>query len=149
MLKLSKKSEYGLIALTHMLNQPAGDVTKARDIANCYNIPAEILAKILQTLARNGVIQSAQGARGGYFLAQGGGRISLADIIETLEGPLGLVDCVGERNSECVQLANCNISNPLAAIQEQLKRFLSGISLEDINNQAEIKKVRWLDSTTL
>ena len=56
MLRLTKKSEYGIIALKHMLNQPAGMVTKAKDVAQLYNIPAEVMAKILQRLVRGGLI---------------------------------------------------------------------------------------------
>lgn len=147
MLKLSKKSEYGIIALKHMLNQPSGAVTKARDIAQMYNIPSEIMAKILQTLARKGVVQSAQGARGGYFLAKQPEDISLSEIIETIEGPVGIVDCVSTPACECEQGSNCNISDPFMVIQKQFMTFLSGISLADINNELEMQKVRWLGPT--
>ncbi|MFQ5648715.1 MAG: RrF2 family transcriptional regulator [bacterium] len=143
MLKLSKKSEYGIIALKHMLNQPAGEVSTAKDIARVYNIPAEVMAKILQTLARKGIVQSSQGAKGGYFLAREGGRISLSEIIESIEGPVGIVNCVNDQDCDCVQLTNCNISDPFKVIQKQFKIFLSGISLADINDQMEMQRVRW------
>lgn len=143
MLKLSKKSEYGIIALKHMLNQPGGQVTRAKDIANAYNIPSEVMAKILQQLVKSDIIQSSQGARGGYELAKVGEKITLSEIIECIEGPVDLVECVGEGDCDCVQLSNCNISEPFKAIQQQFERFLSGISLADINNEIEIQKVVW------
>ncbi len=143
MLKLSRKSEYGIIALKHMLNQPEESVTTARDIAHVYNIPPEVMAKIMQTLARNGIVNSCQGAKGGYLLGRKAESISLSDIIETIEGPLGIVECVSDEACECVQLNNCNISDPFKIIQRELQRFLSNISLADLNNEVEMQHVVW------
>lgn len=143
MLRLTKKSEYGLIALRHMLNQPDGTVTSAKEISKHYNIPAEAMAKILQVLARKGMIVSSQGARGGYILGRDAQKISLSDIIETIEGPFGIVDCMSDVDCECVQMDTCNISEPFRIIQKQFKLFLSGISLADIDNEIEMQKVIW------
>ena len=143
MLRLTKKSEDGLIALKHMLNMPEGTVIRAKEIAEFYNIPSEILAKILQQLVRTGLVQSSQGAKGGYILAKRGNAIYLSEIIESLEGPLELVECMTESDCGCLQIENCNISDPFRIIQKQLKVFLSQISLADINNEIEIQKVSW------
>lgn len=143
MLRLSKKAEYSIIALKHMLNQPSGTVTRAREIARTYNIPSEIMAKILQRLARKGIVQSCQGAKGGYMLIKAGEKISLADIVQTVEDPISIVDCMGETGSDCMQLDNCNIRDPFKIIQKQFEIFLSGISLADINNEIELQKVMW------
>ena len=70
MLQLSKKVEYGLIALRHMAMSPVGQVFTAKEIAMKYNIPYEFLAKVLQKLTKAGVVTSFQGMRGGYLLAQ-------------------------------------------------------------------------------
>lgn len=143
MLRLTKKAEYGIIALKHMLNQPTGTVIRAKEIAKRYNIPSEIMAKILQKLARKELIQSCQGAKGGYILAKEGEMISLADIVESLEGPVGIVECMTQSDCNCMQLNNCNISDPFKVIQKQFKIFLAGISLADINNEIEIQQVAW------
>ncbi|MFQ5824721.1 MAG: RrF2 family transcriptional regulator [bacterium] len=138
MLRLTKKSEYSIIALKHMFNKPTGLVTSAKEIAITYNIPSEIMAKILQRLAQKGIVQSCQGAKGGYILAKAGNRISLAEIVETIEGPFGIVGCMTDSDCNCMQLDNCNISDPFRVIQQQFKIFLSGISLADINNEIEM-----------
>lgn len=143
MLRLTKKAEYGIIALKHMLNKAPGIVTSAKEIAETYSIPSEIMAKILQSLARQGFIHSCQGAKGGYVLAKEGQAISLADIVETLEGPVGIVECMQADECSCVQLDNCNISDPFRVIQQQFKIFLSGISLADINSAIEMQRVVW------
>ncbi len=145
MLRLTKKSEYGIIALKHMMNQPVDTVISAKEIAECYNIPAENMAKILQMLVRKGVVSSCQGARGGYVLAKDASRISLSEIIESIEGPVGLVECVTDSDCGCTQLENCNISDPFQMIQKQFKIFLSGITLADINNELEMQR----DNTAL
>ncbi len=143
MLRITKRAEYGIIALKHMLNKPEGSVSKAKEIAQLYNIPSEILAKILQQLARQGMVRSTQGAKGGYILAKDGSKISLSEIIETLEGPLAIVECASDEECNCEQRSRCNISDPFQVIQQQLRLFLSGISLADLNNEIEIQKVGW------
>jgi len=147
MLKLSKKVEYGIIALKHLLNQPKNEFARAKEIAEAYNIPQEVMAKILQTLTRQGIVRSIQGARGGYVLAKSGKEIKLSNVIECIDGPVGLVDCVNEDNKDCEQIVNCNIIDPLRVIQEQFLIFLSKISLEEINNEIEMQKVSWLNSS--
>jgi len=141
MLRINKRAEYGIIALKHLLNQPEGKVSRAKEIAQVYNIPNEIMAKILQQLVRHGMVYSTQGANGGYTLAKDGNQISLSDIIETLEGPLGIVECTAGEECNCIQLPYCNISAPFSVIQKQFKLFLSGVSLADLNSDLEIQKV--------
>ncbi len=143
MLRISKKSEYGIIALKYMLNQPKGTVIRAKEIAETYRISSEIMAKILQKLARKGIVQSYQGAKGGYLLTKDGAGISLSEIIETIDGPVGIVECMSDAECGCRQLDHCNIRDPFRLIQKQFKTFLSGISLADINNEIEIQRVVW------
>jgi Rrf2 family protein len=143
MIKISKRAEYSIIALKHMLNQPQGTVTSAKEISTYYNIPGEILAKLLQLLARNGLVVSSQGVRGGYLLAKGGEKITLTEILEIVDGPLGIVECMTTDDCDCIQMNSCTISEPLKVIQEQLRKFFSGISLGDINNEVEMQRVVW------
>lgn len=136
MLRLSRKAEYGIIALKHMLSRPSGQTCSAREIAERYNIPVELMAKVLQKLAKDGMLQSAQGVYGGYVLALPPSRISVADIVESIDGPIGIVECVtSEEECKCVQYTTgvCNISDPFVRIQGKFKNFLSGISLVDLN----------------
>jgi len=136
MLKLSRKSEYGLIALKHMLNLEAGKICTSREIAARFKIPEPVMAKILQKLVKSGIVASIQGAYGGYVLAMTPAQITMAKVVEAIEGPFGIVDCVvyGEECG-CVQYHEgvCNIDEPFAHIQTQFKNFLNGISLADLN----------------
>jgi Rrf2 family protein len=136
MLRLSRKAEYGIIALKYMLSHPSGQPCSAREIAERYNIPVELMAKVLQKLAKDGMLQSAQGVYGGYVLALQPSHISVADVVESIDGPIGIVDCVvSEEECKCVQYTTgvCNINDPFVRIQGQFKSFLSGISLADLN----------------
>ncbi len=101
MLKFSKKADYGLMALQYIASVQFGDVARARivntkEIAEEYNIPVELLAKVLQTLAKSGLIESHNGPKGGYLLAKEAGAITIAQVLEAIEGPLGITDMTVE-----------------------------------------------------
>ena len=103
MFRLSKKSDYGLIAMKHLALHSEESVS-AREIAAQYHIPAELLAKVLQQLARKGLLVSQQGMNGGYVLARDPARISIVDVVEALEGPISITPC--ERGDDCQQIAD-------------------------------------------
>ncbi len=143
MLRLTRKAEYGIIALAFMASRPRGEVTSAKEIAATFNIPQELMAKTLQRLVKHRLVESVQGARGGYVLARSARDISLAAIIEALEGPMNLVECIAEDSSDCSQMPNCNIVDPFRIIQDVFHRFLTGISVADLNNEAQLRRVNW------
>ena len=138
MLKISKKADYALMALQHIASVQFGDVTPGRmvntkEIAEEYNIPLELLAKVLQTLAKNGLIESHNGPKGGYLLARDAGRITIAQVLESIEGPLGITDCLHEKEGEiCMQQEHCNIRTPLLKVQDSIYQLLSNMTLQDM-----------------
>ena len=85
MLQLSKKVEYGLIALRHMAMKPIGNVVTTKELANEYDLPYELLAKIMQKLVRGGVVRSLQGVKGGYTLAQRPSELKVASVIRIID----------------------------------------------------------------
>lgn len=129
MFKLSKKSDYGLIALKH-LAQHAEVSVSAREIASQYHIPAELLAKVLQKLARKGLLASQQGMNGGYVLARDPALISIVDVVEALEGPISMTPC--ERGSDCQQLQLCSVRDPLMKIKAKVVRVLGDTSIYEL-----------------
>jgi Rrf2 family protein len=138
MLKISKKADYALMALQHIAAVQTGDVTPGRvvntkEIAEEYNIPLELLAKVLQTLAKNGLIESHNGPKGGYLLALAAGDITIARILESIEGPLSITDCSHEQSGEiCMQREHCNIRTPLLKVQDSIYQLLSNMTLQDM-----------------
>ena len=130
MLKLTKKVEYALIALSHMCNKDKEKISSVSEIAQAYMIPQEILAKTLQYVAHQGMAISVLGPKGGYKLSGDVKNMDLMQIIEVLEGPVGLIDC--SINTECTQLDRCNIRKPLRVINDKIKSTLSEIKFRDL-----------------
>jgi Rrf2 family protein len=129
MFRLSKKADYGLIALKHLARH-ADESVSAREIAREYRIPGELLAKIMQRLARKGLVVSQQGTHGGYLLGRDPSRISIVDVIEALDGPIGITPC--ERGSNCEQLEKCSVKDPLMAVRAKMVRVLGDTSIYEL-----------------
>ena len=129
MFSLSKKADYGLIALKH-LAQHSDESVSAREIAKQYRIPAEMLAKILQKLARKGILLSHHGTNGGYVLARDPSQISIVDVVEAIEGPIGITPC--ERGTECQQMDVCSVRDPLRKLKAKVVRVLGDTSIYEL-----------------
>ena len=135
MLRLSKKADYALMAMKHLALNGGGASTCAREIAEQYDIPIELMAKVLQRLARSGLLISHQGTRGGYTLAKPTPSISVADIIQAIDGPLTVTACSTE-DEQCEQFTKCNIRDPLWKIKDRIVAALETCSLEEISTPA-------------
>jgi Rrf2 family protein len=129
MLKLTKKADYGLIALRHLaLGRRA---SSAKDIADKYGIPLPLLSKVLQKLAREGLLVSEQGTHGGYRLARDPHEITALEVIRNIDGPIILTQCFTE-HSECDQSVRCPVREPLRKVHEGILQLLSAISISDL-----------------
>lgn len=137
MLKLSKKVEYALISLLHISERQPEELTTARELSEFYNIPQELLGKVLQRLSRAGYICSIQGVKGGYFLEQPLERLSVDQIIQVVDGPIKIVNCVEKEITDCScrQKEFCIIRNPMDIIQQKLENFFKMISLQEIKEE--------------
>jgi len=103
MLRLSKKADYALIAMKHLALRPDQAASSAREIAEQYDIPIELMAKVLQRLAREGLVASHQGTRGGYQLSRPPAAISVADVIQAIDGPLTVTACSTDEARSAVE----------------------------------------------
>ena len=132
MLRLSKKADYALIAMKHLaLTQGGATSVSAREIAEQYDIPIELMAKVLQRLVRSGLLVSTQGTRGGYTLRRGPASISVADVIQAIDGPFTVTACSTE-NSGCEQYSKCSIRDPLWQIRERIAAALGTVSVAEL-----------------
>jgi len=135
MIRISKKIEYALMGLLHMSRKNLDELTSAKELSQAYNIPPELMGKVLQNLVRYEVIESVQGVKGGYRLRQSINHIKLSDVIAAVDGPLKIVNCFNVQNSfECHQHFQCTIKNPMEFIQRKLSVFFNNVSLQDIEN---------------
>ncbi len=135
MLKLSKKTDYGLMAINYIAShQMNGHTVNTKEIATTYNIPVELLAKILQTLTKRGLITSLNGPKGGYVLTRDPSSISVAEVVMAIEGPIGIVDCYQSRDSHCDQMEKCSIRDPVEKIQRRIIKLLDTMTLAEMNH---------------
>jgi Rrf2 family protein len=136
MLKLTKKADYGLIALKDLtVRHPQS--SSAKDIADRYGVPLPLLSKVLQKLARAGFLRSEQGANGGYRLAKDPSTISAFEVIRAIDGPIFLTACFTEHGG-CAHSDKCNVRDPLRKVHEGIVRLLSDIKLTDIAQEEPV-----------
>ena len=133
MLRLSKKADYALIAMKHLALRPDQAASSAREIAEQYDIPVELMAKVLQRLAREGLLASHQGTRGGYHLSRPPSAISVADVIQAVDGPLTVTACTTDEEN-CEQYSKCSVRDPLWKIKERIIVALQACSITELAN---------------
>jgi Rrf2 family protein len=131
MLRLSKKADYALLAMRHLAAHADREAVSARELAETYDIPPELLAKVLQKLVRANLLASQQGIRGGYGLARHASGVSVADVIQAIDGPLTVTAC-SEFDHSCDQYAKCNVRDPLWRIKDRIVSALSATSVAEL-----------------
>lgn len=131
MLKLTKKADYGLIALKHLTTVRPRSAS-AKEIADRYGIPVPVLSKVLQKLARSGFLASEHGTNGGYRLSGDPHQISALDVVRSIDGPIFLTSCFTEDGEECEHLDRCNIRDPLRRVHEGILNLLAGLSMAEL-----------------
>jgi Rrf2 family protein len=105
--------------------------SSAREIAEQYDIPIELLAKVLQRLVRRGLLASHQGTHGGYKLARVPTLISVADVIQAIEGPVTVTACSTD-DGTCDQYAKCNVRDPLWRVRERILSALGECTIAEL-----------------
>lgn len=136
MLKLTKKADYGLMAMKHLAEHAHEGACSAKDVAECYGIPPEALAKILQRLAKAGLLHSQHGINGGYTLARDAKEISAYEVIRAIDGPLFITACITVRG-ECDQTQRCTIREPLRKVNESIEEVLRRIKIAEMTESSE------------
>ena len=131
MLRLSKKADYALIAMKHLALRPDEAASSAREIAEQYDIPVELMAKVLQRLVRRGLLGSHQGTHGGYRLARRPAQISVADVIQAIDGPVTVTACSSD-DIRCEQFAKCNVRDPLWKVRERILTALGECTIAEL-----------------
>ena len=134
MFHLSKKIEYGLIAIRHMASGSKGQIFTTKEIADRYHLPYELLAKIMQKLAKEGFIVSHQGLYGGYTFVKNPGEIKILEIIRAIEGKpaVTIVQCESDTPNDCVIHDRCTIKSPLIKLQGNINKILDELTVMEI-----------------
>lgn len=135
MLKLTKKADYGLIAVRHLAEHADLGACSSKDLADMYGIPQEALAKILQKLVRHKLLVSQQGTNGGYVLSRDPRQISALEVIRAIEGPLFITGCNSEK--ACSQSSKCTVREPLQKVSRTIEEVLGKLTVWDLREGAE------------
>ena len=136
MLKLTKKADYGLIAVRHLAEHADLGACSAKDLAEMYGIPQEALAKILQRLARSKLLISQQGTNGGYVLSRDPRTISALEVIRAIEGPLFITSC-NSSTKACNQQTKCTVREPLQKVSRTIEEVLGKLTVWELREGTE------------
>ncbi len=136
MLKLTKKADYGLIAMRHLAQHADLGACSAKDLAEMYGMPQEALAKILQKLVKSRLLSSQHGTNGGYTLARDARSISAFEVIKAIEGPLFLTSCTTHKG-DCEHTSRCTVREPLRKVSLSIEEVLTKLTLWEMTEQPE------------
>lgn len=134
MFQLSKKVEYALIAMRHMALAREGPIVTTKEIAEKYQLPYDLLAKVMQKLTREGFIVSYQGVRGGYILRLDPKEVKISSIINAIEGKpnISIIQCESESPETCGIHSTCTIKTPLVRLQSNINTVLNDMSISEM-----------------
>lgn len=131
MFRLSKTTDYGIVLMAQLANDPTDAPHNARELAASAELPIPMVSKILKALAREGLLESHRGSKGGYRLARAPEELTVAEMIRVLEGPVALTDCaIGPQLCEHEQM--CAVRKPWQQISLVVEQALADVTLADL-----------------
>jgi Rrf2 family protein len=134
MFKLSKKADYGLIAMKHLAKHRQQHACSASEIAEEYGISATLMAKVLQKLARQRLVTAKHGSTGGYQLAKAPEKVSALEVITAIDGPVLITSCV-TTHGNCDATERCSIKEPLRRVNESILSVLSTVTIAQLTEE--------------
>ena len=134
MLKLTKKADYGLIAMRHLAQHSELGACSAKDLAGIYGMPQEALAKILQRLTKAGLLESQFGTNGGYTLARDPRTITALEVIHAIDGPLFMTSCSTPVRG-CGQSERCTVREPLRKVSRSIEKVLQRLTIWEMTDK--------------
>jgi FeS assembly SUF system regulator len=138
MLRMSKLADYSTVVMTYMARNP-GALHSAHEVAKQVGLTLATVSKIFKMLAKNQLVVSTRGVKGGYLLAKAPERISVAEIIDAVEGPIALTECSYQPGA-CLQESHCSVRGNWQKINHAIRGALEGVSLADMTRPV-IRKV--------
>ena len=130
MMKLNKNIEYALMALKYLESKPQAHLVQVKEVCDLFSISFDVVSRIMQRLARAGVLKSVQGQRGGYFLVKRLDEINLYDLNMSLQGRRPVAKCL-EEGFSCEHEDNCNIKESMTGLDHKVSAFYKGLSVSD------------------
>jgi len=136
MFKLSKKADYGLMAMKHLANHGQEHACSANEIAEEYGISATLMAKVLQKLAKQGLVAAKHGSTGGYQLTRQPDKISALEVLTAIDGPVLITSCVTSHGN-CDATERCSVKEPLQRVNESILNVLSMVTIAHLSEEKQ------------
>ena len=133
MLRLSKQVDYGIVLLSYFARHGTQAVLSARDLADEAALPLPTVGKVLKGLARGGLLESHRGVKGGYTLVRAADEISVASVVQALEGPIHVTDCAPGGERSCEHERHCPVRTPVQRLNAVVRETLSKVTLEELS----------------
>ena len=131
MMRINKLTDYGIVVMTEIATMKSDTVHTAKVISQRTKIPLPTVTRLLKTLSNEGLLDSQRGSQGGYSLSESASTISVASIIESIEGPIALTEC-SINECSCSYESSCNVELPWQKINNTVKTALEKISLAEM-----------------
>lgn len=133
MIRITKQTDYGIVLLTHLASAPDG-LRTAPELAAETRLPLPMVSKILKALARSGLLDSHRGAKGGYSMTRPAEEVSVAEVISSIEGPIGITECIEDVPGECGYAAVCGVRSNWNRINQAIREALEQVSLAEMGH---------------
>ena len=132
-MRLTSLADYAVVMMAAAARHPAGARLSAGLLAGETGVPLPTAQKLMGRLAAAGLLSSARGTGGGFRLSRGADGISLADIVEAVEGPIAVTTCVDEARSDCALEGACQVKPHLSAVNGAIRGALQNVSLASLS----------------
>jgi FeS assembly SUF system regulator len=132
-MRLTSLADYAVVMMAAAARHPAGERLTAGLLAGETGVPLPTAQKLMGRLASAGLLNSARGTGGGFALAREAGGISLADIIEAVEGPIAMTNCIEGSHYDCALERSCRVKPHLNAANVAVRGALQGVSLAQLS----------------
>ncbi|GMV44232.1 MAG: hypothetical protein AMXMBFR64_59480 [Myxococcales bacterium] len=132
MFKLNRKTEYALIAMQHIAGIEDDEPCSVTELARRCDLPANLLAKVLQELKRHGILKSTKGTNGGYAVSRDLHLVNFLEFLGIFEEQTGIVECTRRGPVTCDRYDHCNVRDPMLALNEMLMARLRNLTLQDV-----------------
>lgn len=133
-MQITRAAEYGVLGLTALARRPVGEVVMIETLCAEEDVPNSFLGKILQSLAKAGIVKSARGSGGGFSLARNPAEVTALEIIEAIEGPISLQRCLDD-DLGCEHSGGCALCSLLAEAQDKVKEVFGRTTLADLTGR--------------
>tara|TARA_S200000501_G_C20507365_1_gene605356 strand:- start:188 stop:640 length:453 start_codon:yes stop_codon:yes gene_type:complete len=135
-MKINKLTDYSIVILANLVAKDENAMHTAKELSEFSGIPLPTVTRILKMLSNKGILESQRGAQGGYELTKNSTDISVAEVIEAMEGPIALTECASD-DCGCAFEPSCSVGKPWQKINKAVNDVLQNISLSDMSVKDE------------